>query len=73
MAVDVSGVLSVITGMLPGVVAVGLAVLMVRAAIEAFRYVRSVIALPSLVVDVYNNDRVNAIHEENGWDPEWDK
>lgn len=73
MAVDVSAVLAVITGMLPGVVAVGFAVLMVRASIEAFRYVRSVIALPAPAVDPYNNDRVNAIHEENGWDPEWDE
>lgn len=45
MAVDVSGVLSVITGMLPGVVAVGVAVLGVRAATEAFRYVRDVLGV----------------------------
>ena len=73
MPVNVSAVLSVITGMLPGVIAVGVAVLGVRAAIEAFRYVRSLIALPAPVDDVYNNARVRAIHEENGWDPEWDK
>jgi len=40
MAVDVSAVLSVIAGMVPGVVAVGLAWLTVQAAIESFRYIR---------------------------------
>lgn len=40
MAVDVSPVLSVIVGMVPGVVAVGLAWLTVQAAIESFRYIR---------------------------------
>jgi len=119
MPVNVSAVLSVITGMFPGVVAVGLAVLGVRAATEAFRYVRDVLGVgggpdpndpndprnydhdvfvadvagpdpndpndprnydhdvfapyPALPADAYNNYRVNAIHEENGWDPEWDE
>lgn len=89
MAVDVSGVLSVISGMLPGVVAVGVAWLTVQAAIDSFRYMRDALGYGDpdpndpndprnydhdvTAGDPYNNARVNAIHEENGWDPEWDK
>lgn len=99
MPVNVSAVVSVILGMLPGVAAVGVAVLGVRSAIEAFKYIREAMGYGPVdpndpndprnyeeqgeqygggvaavaEEDPYNNARVRAIHEENGWDPEWDE
>lgn len=91
MAVDVSAVLTVITGMVPGVIAVGVAWLTVQMAIDSFRYIRDALGYgapdPNDPNDIrnydhdvyaadegdpYKNARVRAIHEENGWDPDWD-
>jgi hypothetical protein len=76
MSVDVSAVLSVIADMMPGVLAVGTAALLVKAALLAFQFVRAAIGGGSVSggsVDPYNNDRINALHAENGWDFSWDK